>query len=164
MHIMKQAVRTGLSFGTVSGVITTLGLIIGLNAGTHSQLAVLGGILTIAVADALSDALGIHVSEESNTRRSSRDVWEATFTTFGAKFAIALTFVVPVILLPLSTAVYISIAWGFVLVALLSFFIARTQERSVMPVVLEHLFITVLVVIATHLIGQFAGTLGYNGM
>jgi vacuolar iron transporter family protein len=54
----------GLSFGLTSGVITTLGLIVGLHAGTHSRAAVLGGIFTIAIADSLFDALGIHLAEE----------------------------------------------------------------------------------------------------
>ena len=34
---MKHSVRTGLSFGLTSGVITTLGLMVGLHAGTHSK-------------------------------------------------------------------------------------------------------------------------------
>ena len=55
---MREAFRTGASFGLTSGVLTTLGLIVGLYAGTHSKLAVMGGIFTIAIADALSDALG----------------------------------------------------------------------------------------------------------
>jgi len=59
-----------MSFGLTSGIITTLGLIVGLHSGTHSKLAVIGGILTIAMADALSDALGIHVSEESEATQS----------------------------------------------------------------------------------------------
>ena len=48
--IKSDGVRTGLFFGATSGVITTLGLITGLNAGTKSITAVLGGILVIAVA------------------------------------------------------------------------------------------------------------------
>ncbi|MBW2265656.1 MAG: hypothetical protein JRF28_05735, partial [Deltaproteobacteria bacterium] len=56
---MKHALKTGLSFGLTSGTITTLGLMVGLHSGTHSKLVVLGGILTIAIADAFSDALGI---------------------------------------------------------------------------------------------------------
>ena len=62
---MEHSFRVGMSFGLTSGIITTLGLIVGLHSGTHSKLAVIGGILTIAMADAFSDALGIHVSEES---------------------------------------------------------------------------------------------------
>ena len=62
--LVNKGVRTGLFFGATSGVITTLGLITGLNAGTHSITAVLGGIFVIAVADSMSDALGIHLAEE----------------------------------------------------------------------------------------------------
>jgi hypothetical protein len=56
---MKDSIRTGISFGLTSVVITTLGLMVGLHAGTHSKIVVLAGILTIAIADAFSDALGI---------------------------------------------------------------------------------------------------------
>mgnify|MGYP006337922885 CR=1 FL=1 len=55
---MKRAITTGVSFGLPSGTITTLGLIVGLHAGPHSRLAVVGGILTIAVADALCYVFG----------------------------------------------------------------------------------------------------------
>ncbi len=44
-------------FGATSGVITTVGLIACLYAGTESVVAVLGGILVIAVTDAMSHAL-----------------------------------------------------------------------------------------------------------
>ena len=47
---MRQSLKPGFSFGLTSGVITTPGLMVGLNAGTHSRLAVIGGIVTIAVA------------------------------------------------------------------------------------------------------------------
>jgi len=46
--------NSGLSFGVTSGVITTFGLMIGLYSGTNSRLAVVGGILIIAFADAFS--------------------------------------------------------------------------------------------------------------
>ena len=65
---IKDSIKKGLGFGLTSGIITTLGLIIGLSAGTHSKIAVIGGILTIAFADALSDSLGIHISEESTKK------------------------------------------------------------------------------------------------
>ena len=54
--IENKGARTGIFFGATSGVITTLGLIVGLNAGTNSMVAVLGGILVVAVADTASAA------------------------------------------------------------------------------------------------------------
>jgi len=89
---MRTSLKIGFSFGLTSGVITTLGLMVGLHAGTHSMPAVLGGILTIAVADAMSDALGIHVAEESKNNGKAGEIWESTLATFAAKFVIAGTF------------------------------------------------------------------------
>ena len=74
---MDSGTRTGIYFGTTSGVITTLGLVVGLNAGTGSLVAVLGGILVIAVADAMSDALGIHLAQEADADTSDKEVWNA---------------------------------------------------------------------------------------
>src|SRR3990172_12366146 len=106
---MRLSFQTGFSFGLTSGIITTLGLIVGLNSGTHSKIVVLGGILTIAIADAFSDALGIHVSEEAENIHSHRDIWGATIITFLAKFLLALTFTVPVILFSLAAAIVVSL-------------------------------------------------------
>jgi hypothetical protein len=119
---MKTSWKTGLSFGLTSGVITTLGLMVGLHSGTHSRAIVIGGILTIAIADAMSDALGIHVSEESKNSGPTRQIWEATIATFLAKFVIAMTFVVPVVVRPLDQAIAVSVIWGLFLLAVLSFF------------------------------------------
>jgi VIT1/CCC1 family predicted Fe2+/Mn2+ transporter len=152
---MRQSVKTGLSFGLTSGVITTLGLLVGLNAGTHSRVAVIGGIMTIAVADALSDAMGIHLAEESKNNGSEREIWEATLATFAAKFVIAMSFVLPVILLPLDQAVLASIGWGLSLLTLLSYGLAKAQRIAPWKVIAEHGAIALLVVAATHFLGEW---------
>jgi VIT1/CCC1 family predicted Fe2+/Mn2+ transporter len=158
---MRQSVKTGLSFGLTSGVITTLGLLVGLNAGTHSRVVVIGGIMTIAVADALSDAMGIHLAEESKNNGSEREIWEATLATFAAKFVIAMSFVLPVILLPLDQAVLASIGWGLSLLTLLSYGLAKAQRIAPWKVIAEHGAIALLVVAATHFLGEWIGrTLG----
>ena len=38
---MRTSLKIGFSFGLTSGVITTLGLMVGLHAGTHSKSVVL---------------------------------------------------------------------------------------------------------------------------
>lgn len=152
---MKASWKTGLSFGLTSGVITTLGLMVGLHAGTHSRAVVLGGILTIAVADALSDAMGIHLAEESKNSGPASHVWEATLATFAVKFVIAGTFVVPVLTCPLDQAIVISIAWGLFLLTALSFFVARAQAISPWKVIGEHLLIALCVVAITHVVGDW---------
>lgn len=152
---MKPSFKTGFSFGLTSGTITTLGLMVGLHSGTHSKVAVAGGILTIAIADAFSDALGIHISQESQNKYSQKEIWEATITTFLAKFVFALTFIIPVLFYSLSQAMIICIAWGLLLLALASYFVAKKQNINPLKAVLEHLSIALVVIIITHLVGDW---------
>jgi VIT1/CCC1 family predicted Fe2+/Mn2+ transporter len=155
---MKHSFKVGFSFGLTSGIITTLGLIVGLHSGTHSQLAVIGGILTIAVADAFSDALGIHISEESENKHTEKEIWQSTASTFLSKFVFASTFLIPIFLFELSTAIIVSIAWGLFLLSLFSFQIAKQQKKKAWKVVLEHLIIALIVVIITHYIGDWVSS------
>ena len=152
---MNTSWKTGISFGMTSGVITTLGLMVGLHSGTHSRTVVIGGILTIAIADAMSDALGIHVSEESKNSGSTRQIWEATLATFMAKFVIAVTFVVPVTVLPLDDAIVMSVVWGLLLLTILSYFLAKAQAVPPWKVIGEHLMIALCVVAITHVVGDW---------
>jgi VIT1/CCC1 family predicted Fe2+/Mn2+ transporter len=152
---MKKSLRTGISFGLTSGAITTSGLMVGLHSGTHSKLVVLGGILTIAIADAFSDALGIHIAEESKNLHTEKQIWAATVSTFLSKLLFALTFVIPVLLFELPTAILISVVWGLGVLAVLSYYIARSQGRKPWRVVAEHLLIALAVIAATHFVGHW---------
>jgi VIT1/CCC1 family predicted Fe2+/Mn2+ transporter len=151
--LKSDGARTGLFFGATSGVITTIGLITGLNAGTHSVVAVLGGIFVIAVADAMSDALGIHLAEEADPNATTHHIWSATISTFVNKFVFALSFAVPLLLLPLDQAVVASLLWGMLVIIVLSYFLARAQQASPIMIIGEHLGIAFLVVVLSHLIG-----------
>lgn len=149
----NKGARTGLFFGATSGVITTIGLIAGLNAGTRSLAAVIGGIFVIAVADAMSDALGIHLAEEADPHATTQHIWSATITTFLTKFVFSLSFAVPLLILPLDQAVVASVLWGMLVITVLSYFLARAQNESPIAIVAEHLGIAILVVLLSHLIG-----------
>ena len=157
---MKESLRTGITFGLTSAVITTLGLMVGLHSGTHSRIVVLGGILTIAIADAFSDALGIHVSEESENTHTVKQIWISTIATFLAKFLFALTFALPVLFLPLSTAIVVSLFWGMLILSILSYAIARSNRESPWKIIGEHILIALVVISITHLVGDWVSTLG----
>ncbi|MCD6083281.1 hypothetical protein DRJ00_04580 [Candidatus Aerophobetes bacterium] len=155
---MKHSLKTGFSFGLTSGIITTLGLIVGLHSGTHSRLVIIGGILTIAIADAFSDALGIHISEESENKHTTIEIWESTLSTFVAKFLFAMTFVIPILFLSLTTAIIVSVVWGLSLLGIFSFYIAKEQKVKPWKVIMEHLFIALAVVGITHYVGDWIGS------
>ncbi|NOZ77310.1 MAG: hypothetical protein GXO65_06540 [Euryarchaeota archaeon] len=152
---MHHSMKIGLGFGLTSGIITTMGLMVGLHSGTHSKAVVMGGILTIAIADAFSDALGIHISEEFEGGHTHREIWESTMATFLVKFFFPLTFLVPVITLELPTAMVVNVLWGMGLLAATSFFLARETGSRPLWVVLEHLMIGILVIFVTHTAGDW---------
>jgi len=151
---MKRSIRTGLSFGLTSGVITTLGLIVGLDSATNSRLVVLGGIITIAIADALSDSLSMHVSQESESKHSKKEIWESTIATFITKLLFALTFIIPVLISSLRMAVITDIAWGFLLLIILNYKIAKRERINPIKVISSHLTIALLVIIITYFLGK----------
>ncbi|MDN5327924.1 MAG: vacuolar iron transporter family protein [Candidatus Woesearchaeota archaeon] len=152
---MRLSVRKGFGFGLTSGIITTLGLIVGLNSSTHSLIAVIGGILTIAIADALSDSLGIHVSEEFENQHTTKEIWESTFSTFISKFVFALTFIVPFLFLQISTAIIVCVVWGLSLIAIFSYFMVKQENVAPYKVILEHLIIAIMVIVITYYVGDF---------
>ena len=152
---MKHSLKVGFCFGLTSGIITTLGLIVGLHSGTHSKIVVLGGILTIAIADAFSDALGIHVSEESEGKHTEKEIWESTIATFLSKFFFALTFIIPILLLELPEAIIVSVVWGLFILTILSFFISKNKKEKSWKSILEHLIIALIVIIIAHYVGDW---------
>ena len=152
---MKEAIRTGLHFGLTSGVITTLGLMVGLHSGTHSTLAVVGGIITIAIADSMSDALGIHISKESDITSNKRDIWIATIVTLVSKMCMAITFIIPILIFDLISAIIISIIWGLIVITGLSYSLAKRQGEKSRYVIGEHLAIAVGVIVVTHYVGDW---------
>ena len=151
---MTKGLDTGINFGIASGVITTLGLIVGLHAGTSSLAAVVGGVLTIAVADSCSDALGIHVAKEGEADVQPREVWMATIATFFTKCSVSLTFLVPLLVFSPQTMIIASVVWGVFLLAGLSFYLARQAGDNPFYATAEHLSIAILVIVVTHWMGR----------
>lgn len=150
---MLPAIRSGISFGLTSGIITTLGLLVGLGAGTNSTVIVMGGVITIAIADAFSDALGVHMFEESRESSDSGSTWRATIAAFIAKFLFALSFIIPIVILPLDTAILASLVWGGSCIVVLSVYLAKQKGTSILSSVCEHLVIAAVVVILSHYVG-----------
>jgi VIT1/CCC1 family predicted Fe2+/Mn2+ transporter len=156
---INHSIRVGLSFGITSGIITTLGMMVGLSSGTNSQLVVIGGILTIAIADSFSDALGIHMSEESEGKHTSREIWQSTIATFLSKLLFALTFLIPIFIFSLDVAVLVSVAWGLTALSVLTYVNSVRQKENPWHALFEHLLTAILVIVSTHYVGEFISTI-----
>jgi len=159
---MIKGFKIGFGFGLASAVITTLGLMVGLAASTQSKLAIIGGIVMIAVADSFADSLGIHIAKESEGNFNNKQVWQATLFTLLFKMVFAASFLIPIILLPIYPALYVSMIWGSLILIFQSLKLAENNKSKTYKVIIEHLSIAVLVIIINYYLGGFIAHLGWN--
>jgi len=155
---------SGLSFGITSGVITSLGMIVGMFSATNSKLAVVASIITMAIADGLADGAGQHMSEEAEMEKgmavhSQKEVWLSTLYTFLSVCGSILSFVPFFLLFPLTTAIFWAIGWGIILLLVFNFMLARTLQENPLKVILEHLTLAAFVIVVSYFLGNLIGSL-----
>ena len=156
---MFKTFRVGIGFGLTSAIITTLGVIVGLGFGLDSKLVIISAILTIAIADSLSDALGVHIAKEAEGNFTHREIWRVTIFTFIFKFIFSLTFLPFIIFLSLPLAIYLSVVWGLLMLSIFSYKLAKFNQERPGKIIFEHLMIAFLVLVLTYLIGIFINNL-----
>jgi VIT1/CCC1 family predicted Fe2+/Mn2+ transporter len=139
------------SFGGTAAIVTSMGLIVGLRPETAT---IVSGLLVIAIADNISDSLSVHMYQEAENLEG-RAAFRTTLTNFVARLSVALTFVIIVLVLPDPYAAIVALGWGFLLLAGLSYILARSRDVSPMPEVCKHLGVAVLVIAASRVIGSW---------
>jgi len=150
---------TGISFGLTTAVITSLGMIVGMHSATSSKLAVVAGIVVMAIADGLSDAVSLHTAEEAEVdegrgRHTPKEIWLTTLFAFLSVSGFTLTFAIPILLFPLETAIFLDTAWGMLLLILLNFYIAKIRKENPIKLISEHVLLAIFVIIVSHLVGN----------
>lgn len=150
---------TGISFGLTSGVITALGMMVGLYAATSSKLAVVAGIIVMAIADGLADAAGLHMAEEIEVEKgivkhTHKEVCLTTLFTFLSVAGSILTFAIPLLIFPLKTAVFVAIGWGMLLLILVNFYTAKIKKESPIKLISEHVLLALFVIAISCWVGN----------
>ena len=74
----------------------------------NAKTAIIGSLLVIALADNISDTLGIHMYQESEGL-SRKTVWLLTITNFLSRFVTSMGFVAIIAIFPLQIAVILSL-------------------------------------------------------
>lgn len=151
---MRRLYETRFSFGAAAAIITNLSLITGLRTGAHAKLSIIGAMLVIALADNISDSVGIHIYQESECLET-KEIWLSTLTNFLTRILVSLSFILLVLVLPMNTAVILSIIWGLLLLAAISYIIAKDRKINPYLAMLEHITIAIIVIIASDFVGKF---------
>ena len=145
---------TRYSFGATSAIITCLAFIISLGKITNPKYTIIGSLLVIAIADNISDSLGIHIYQESDLKRTEV-VRISTFFNFITRFFVVFIFIFFILFLPLLYASALSLIWGISLLIVLSYYIAKEQKINPYKAIIEHIGIAVVVVIASNYISEW---------
>lgn len=141
-------------FGSTSAIITNISLIVGLGSSRAGKLPVLGALLTIALADNISDALGIHLDKEAEGYGTGPSLLTMSLN-FLARLVISLSFIALVLLYPLALAGSLAIAWGLLLLLIISFVLARRNRANPWWETTKHLLVAVCVIVVSHFVGLF---------
>ncbi|HET8569597.1 MAG TPA: hypothetical protein VFM93_11510 [Candidatus Limnocylindria bacterium] len=132
-----------------------MALIFGLDAATATKSTIVGGRLIVALADNLTDALSMHIYQESERRLEQREAFVATWSHFVTRLLLALTFVLLVVLFPIASAAVASAVWGLSLLVALTWALARERKVSFAVELGKHCALALAVILASRGIGAF---------
>lgn len=141
-------------FGSTAAIITNLGLVVGLFSSPNAKVNIIGSILIIAIADNISDTLGIHIYQEAEGLRA-KEVWLSSLTNFTLRLIVSLLFILLILILPLKTAVVCCLILGLFIISFISYFIAVHKDKNPYLSIFEHIGVAVIVVILSRVLGNF---------
>jgi vacuolar iron transporter family protein len=151
---MKQLIPpTRFSFGSTSAIITNLALVWGLDTMTSAKASIIGGILVIALADNASDTLGIHMHREAETV-TEREILLSTVINYSMRFLVSMVFALIVLFFPIAMAVVLSTVYGFTVLSVVSFIIARKRKTNPYKAIIQHITIATIVILISKILGN----------
>jgi vacuolar iron transporter family protein len=140
------------SFGGISAIVTSMGLIIGLGAAGVGAATIVSGLLIAGFADNMTDSLSIHMYQEAE-KLEEATAFRGTLTNFAARVLTALSFVAIVLAFPARYAGIAALLWGCLLLAAISYALSRERGISPLPEMARHLGVAFLVIVASRIIG-----------
>ncbi len=146
-----------ISFGGTAAIVTSMALIIGLDAVSASRKTMISALLIAAIADNLTDSLSVHIYQESE-RMEEREAFAGTLSNFIARLALCLSFVLLVALLPQAVAAGAALGWGMLLLGALSYFLALQRQQRPVPEIAKHLVIAIVVLLISRVVGYWINT------
>ncbi len=143
-----------ISFGGAAAITGSMAFVVGLDAVNASKVAIVSALLIAGIADNLTDSLSVHIYQESE-HLNAHDAFVGTLTNFAARLAIYLSFVMIVGIFPMPVAIAGTIAFGALLLATLTFWIARERKVHVVPEIGKHLIVAAVVILASKGVGYW---------
>ena len=147
-----------ISYGGTAAIVTSTALIIGLIAANATKPVIISALLIAALADNLTDALSIHIYQESE-QLDKKEALTGTITNFFTRLLFGVSFVLLVALVPLPHVAKAAFIWGILLLAVLTYLVAGERKVKPLPEILKHLAVAFAVVTVSRMIGHWIAPL-----
>ena len=159
---MNSSLRQGMFFGANSGIITTVGLITGLVQTNISKNYLIISIMSLAIADSISEAYGMYISKKAeDTDDDSKNPIYALIGLLIMKFLIVISFLIPFLFskkIKYYKNLYWVVGWGLFLISIVDYNISELRDESFIGYLIPHTIILFLVIYLTRLFGRLIET------
>ncbi len=150
----------GITYGVMDGVLTCLGVIMGLSAAGNKFFLLLA-VLAVGLADAMADSAAFHVGQETETHHRKKEIRKSTVLTFIGVFGGFLVLGIPILFLELSTAILVSGAMGMAILAGLGYTVASINPKHKKSRLMwEYVAMGIFVSVVTYFVGRLVVGLG----
>ena len=137
----------GKVFGSISGVITSLGVILGMYGANLQTHPIIISLISIGLSDSVSDALGIYYG--MNVKSETNIAKQQAFFVFVSKLILPLIMIIPFIIVNRDLAVVINILFGSLVILLISRKIFDNRNE-----IISNLLICWAAIIVTFCVGK----------
>ena len=139
----------GHTFGMISGIITSIGLILGLFGASITLKPIIVSLASIAISDGISDAFGIYYATKSNNH-TTEEAYKQAINTLLIKVAFPLLMIVPFYLTNINKAIIINCIASLIVVYTVSLRIFKNQKEAV-----SNTFICIAAIIMSYNVGLY---------
>ena len=157
----------GVAFGTMDGLITILGVVIGIASATDSSGAVVIAGLVAGLANAFGNSFGFYASElaeraehiqENQHLSSMTETRRSTILAFAHSLASTLVIVAPFTVLSLTSAMIVSLILALVLLFALGALVGKFSHASPWRFGVRYVILGVAGAALSFVIGQIVGS------
>ena len=130
-----------------------MGMIIGFVTAGISRPTIVGGLLIVGLADNQTDLLSIYIYQETE-KFEERAAFRATLGNFATRFIVAVSFVAMALSFLDRTLVLTALGWGVILLAGLTWLVAKKSRGEWLSEIVKHLGVAAVVIAASLGIGH----------
>ena len=139
---------SGMTFGVMEGVLAVTSVLVGLGTVANKETVFIAMII-VGTADAMGNAAGIRVSQETVVHTEKKQIFLSMLLAFLSTFIVTLILVLPVMFLDIIAAIIVSLLIGILFMVGLGVFVGtrRKYDSGEMFRLIAEYIITAMIIV-----------------